>query len=131
MPLPLGAADALAGASVAQMHAALGLLDSPAEQRFDDLGRLAATLCGGGASFITLVDRAHGRLFFKSAHLASAPAQAAFGGVRELPLPDGLPSFCAHCAETSAPLTVLSRSATPGAPARSLSPACASTAVCR
>jgi len=58
------------------------VLDTAPEPRFDDLTRLAASICGTPVSLISLVDER--RLFFKSAHGLD---------VRELPYPDG---FCGH-----------------------------------
>lgn len=40
---------------IAALHA-LGVLDTPAEQEFDDLARLAAAICGTPMSSVTLVD---------------------------------------------------------------------------
>jgi hypothetical protein len=53
----------LTNASAEEMLNTFGLLDTPAEQRFDDLTALARSMCGGDAAFITLVDRRRRRLF--------------------------------------------------------------------
>jgi hypothetical protein len=98
-------AEHLANASAEEMLHTFGLLDTPAEQRFDDLTALARSMCGGDAAFISLVDRRRRRLFFKSAQLLGAAAQERLVG-SELPLPDGLPSFCERTTATCAPLTV-------------------------
>jgi len=76
---------ALAGAHEAARLAALRrycVLDTGHEARFDDLTRLAATICATPVSLVSLVDS--NRLFFK----------AAYGlDVREVPYPEG---FCGH-----------------------------------
>ena len=60
---------------------ASGLLDTPAEQAFDDIAQLASILCGTAAATVTLIDRE--RQWFK----------ASVGmGVRETPLAE---SICA------------------------------------
>lgn len=61
----------------------LGLLDTPAEERFDRLTRLAAAIFDVPTALVSLVDR--DRQWFKSAHGAD--------GVRESPRES---SFCAH-----------------------------------
>jgi diguanylate cyclase (GGDEF)-like protein len=58
------------------------VLDTAHEARFDDLTRLAASICGTPVALIGFVDAQ--RLFFKSAHGIN---------LRELPHPDG---FCGH-----------------------------------
>ena len=76
---------AQAGAHEAARLAALRrycVLDTGHEARFDDLARLAATICATPVSLVSLVDSS--RLFFKAAHGLD---------VREVPYPQ---SFCAH-----------------------------------
>jgi diguanylate cyclase (GGDEF)-like protein len=58
------------------------VLDTGHEARFDDLARLAASVCATPVSLVSLVDS--NRLFFKAAHGFD---------VRELPDPEG---FCTH-----------------------------------
>src|SRR5216684_3459635 len=58
------------------------LLDTGHEARFDDLARLAASVCATPVSLVSLVDS--NRLFFKAAHGIE---------VREVPYPEG---FCGH-----------------------------------
>lgn len=73
-----------------------GLLDSPAEESFDALTRLAATLVGAPASFLSVVDA--DRDFYKSEHgLAEALA-----GEREL----AGPTFCHHTLQQEGPLVI-------------------------
>ena len=59
-PLPSNEADRLAALR------ALAILDTPAEPTFDDLTRLAATLCGTPIGLVSLVDGE--RQWFKSRH---------------------------------------------------------------
>lgn len=66
---------------LAALHA-YGVLDTPPEAAFDDVARLAATLCGTPIAVVNLIDEA--RQWFKS---------EVGLGVRELPLRD---SICAH-----------------------------------
>ena len=76
---------------------ATGLLDSPAERRFDRLTRLAASALRVPVSSITLVDAE--RQFFKSAVGFASP----WAERRETPLSH---SFCRHVVESEAPLIV-------------------------
>jgi GAF domain-containing protein len=66
---------------LATLHS-LNILDTPAEQRFDRLTRLAAAIFGVPVALVSLVDRE--RQWFKSAHGL---------GVRQAPRET---SFCAH-----------------------------------
>ncbi len=63
------------------------VLDTGREARFDDLAKLAATICATPVALVSLVDV--DRLFFKAAHGLD---------VREVPYPDG---FCAHAIRQS------------------------------
>ena len=73
--------------SIIQASRATGLLDSPPEESFDRLTRLAARLLHCSVSFVTIIDR-H-RQFFKSAQGLAEPWQSK----RETPLSH---SFCQH-----------------------------------
>jgi GAF domain-containing protein len=75
-PLPLDEEQRLA-----TLHS-LGILDTPEEQRFDRLTRLAAGILGVPVALVSLVDRE--RQWFKSAHGVE---------VRQTPRET---SFCAH-----------------------------------
>ena len=76
---------------------ATGLLDTPAERRFDRLTRLAAAALHVPVSLISLVDVE--RQFFKSEVGLPSP----WAEQRETPLTH---SFCRHVVETKAPLVV-------------------------
>ncbi|HTZ69938.1 MAG TPA: PAS domain-containing protein [Acetobacteraceae bacterium] len=76
---------------------ATGLLDSPAEPRFDRLTRLAAASVGAPVALISLVDA--DRQFFKSAVGLAEP----WASLRETKLTH---SFCRHVMESGAPLMV-------------------------
>ncbi len=73
--------------SIIQAARATGLLDSPPEESFDRLTRLAARLLNSSVSFVTVIDK-H-RQFFKSALGLAEPWQSK----RETPLSH---SFCQH-----------------------------------
>ena len=73
----------------------LGLLDTPAEEAFDRLTRLASKITGSPISLVTLVDA--DRQFFKSAFGLPEPVASA----RETPLSY---SFCKHVVETQGAL---------------------------
>ena len=74
-----------------------GLLDSPAEERFDGITRLAAALLGTPVSLVSLVD--HNRQFFKSAFGLRQP----WATLRETPLSH---SFCQYVVESGKPFVV-------------------------
>jgi formate hydrogenlyase transcriptional activator len=73
------------------------LLDSPPEEAFDRLTRLATTVLRVPVALVTLVDG--DRVFFKSQCGLSEP----LASLRQTPLTD---SFCGHVVETSEPLVV-------------------------
>ena len=74
-----------------------GLLDSPAEEAFDRLTRLAAKLLGAPVSLVSLVDK--DRQFFKSAHGLAEP----WASRRQTPLSH---SFCQYVVTDAGPLVV-------------------------
>ncbi|MDQ3557027.1 MAG: GAF domain-containing sensor histidine kinase [Gemmatimonadota bacterium] len=74
-----------------------GLLDSPSEEAFDRLTRLAARFLGAPVSIVSLIDR--DRQFCKSAVGLPEPAASA----RELPLSY---SMCEHVVTSGEPLVV-------------------------
>ena len=74
-----------------------GLLDSPVEERFDGLARLAARLLGAPVALVSLVDR--DRQFFKSCIGLPEP----WASKREAPLSH---SFCQHTLVAQKPLIV-------------------------
>ncbi|HWD20107.1 MAG TPA: GAF domain-containing sensor histidine kinase [Verrucomicrobiae bacterium] len=76
---------------------ATGLLDSPPEETFDRLTRLASSILGAPVSTITLVDAA--RQFFKSQFGLSEPLATA----RQTPLSH---SFCQYVVGMAEPLVV-------------------------
>ncbi len=80
-----------------QELADLRLLDTPPEEPFDRLTRVAAQALGAPIALVSLVD-GH-RQFFKSAYGLVEP----LASVRETPLSH---SFCKHVVATSAPLIV-------------------------
>ena len=73
------------------------LLDSPPEEAFDRLTRLAASLLKAPAAYVSLVDA--NRQFFKSSVGLPEP----WASMRETPLTH---SFCKHVAESGEPLLV-------------------------
>jgi len=74
-----------------------GLLDTPHEEAFDRLTRLAARLLGAPVALLSLVD--HDRQFFKSA----TGLEGAHAAVRETPRSI---SFCQHVVARRAPLII-------------------------
>ena len=76
---------------------ATGLLDTPPEEVFDRLARLAAAALGTPVGLVTLVDQE--RQFFKSCVGLAEP----WATRRETPLSH---SFCRHAVESEAPLLV-------------------------
>ena len=92
-------ADALSPARRAAVNALQreALLDTPAEQAFDRLTRLATNVLGVPVALVSLVDE-H-RQFFKSAIGLPEP----WGSLRETPLSH---SFCQHVVERQAPFIV-------------------------
>ena len=76
---------------------ALGLFDTPAEEAFDRLARLAARLLQAPIALVSLVDE--DRQFFKSCLGLPEP----WASWRETPLSH---SFCQHVVATCAPLIV-------------------------
>ncbi len=81
-----------------------GCLDTPAEESFDRITRIAARELGAPVSLISLVDT-H-RQFFKSAHGLPEP----WSGARETPLSH---SFCQHVVRDDAALVVEDAAAHP------------------
>ena len=75
----------------------LALLDTPAEQAFDRLTRLAAKILHAPAALLSLVDG--DRSFFKSSIGLPEP----WTSQREMPLPD---SFCQNVVAANAPLVI-------------------------
>lgn len=73
------------------------LLDTPPEEPFDRLTRLAAHICKAPVALVSLVD--HDRQFFKSSYGLSAPWQT----LRETPLTY---SFCKHAVARREPLVI-------------------------
>lgn len=73
------------------------LLDTPIEERFDRITRLASAMLGVPVALVSLVDE-H-RQFFKSQHGLPEP----WAGQRETPLSH---SFCQHVVSRAAPLIV-------------------------
>jgi DNA-binding CsgD family transcriptional regulator len=80
-----------------QELAALRLLDTPAEEPFDRLTRMAACSLGAPVALVSLVDER--RQFFKSACGLPEP----FATLRETPLSH---SFCQHVVASAAPLII-------------------------
>ena len=76
---------------------ATGLLDSPCEEAFDRLTRLASSCCSAPMSLVSLVDG--DRQFFKSAVGLPEPVRT----IRSTPLNY---SFCRHVVESGKPLIV-------------------------
>src|SRR5688572_12808470 len=74
-----------------------GLLDTPPEEAFDRLTRMAARLLGAPVAFISLIT--DDRQFFKSATGLPEP----WASRRDTPLAH---SFCRHVVEGGAPLVV-------------------------
>ena len=72
----------------------LAVLDTPPEEGFDALTRLAAEVCGTPIAIVSLIDG--DRLWFKSAYGVEA---------RTIPSEN---SFCCECANSRAPLQVTS-----------------------
>jgi signal transduction histidine kinase len=95
IPLP----DVLSPSDTARLAALAktGLLDSPPEERFDQLTRLASRLLGAPMALLSLVDAR--RSFFKSS--AGFPEEARAAG--QVPLSH---SICRHVVRTKAPLLV-------------------------
>lgn len=85
-PIPPDEADRLA------LLRACRIMNTPAEEAFDDVARLAAEICDTEIALITLVDSE--RQWFK-----------AKVGVEQTETPRDL-SFCGHCINTSHPLIV-------------------------
>src|SRR5215211_3262628 len=81
---------------LAALHEA-GLLDAPAEERFDRLTRLARRLLGVPVALVSLLDA--DRQFFRSAQGLPEP----WVGLRETPLSH---TFCRSVVETGVPLSV-------------------------
>ncbi|HEY6880225.1 MAG TPA: PAS domain S-box protein [Polyangiales bacterium] len=73
------------------------LMDSPAEERFDQYTRLAATILNAPVALISLVD--DHRQFFKSAYGLGEP----YATLRETPLSH---SFCKHAVAAGEPLII-------------------------
>ena len=73
------------------------LLDTPAEERFDRITRLASAVLGVPVTLVSLVD--DHRQFFKSQHGLAEP----FASQRETPLTH---SFCQHVVSQAAPFIV-------------------------
>jgi GAF domain-containing protein len=104
-PFTTAAADAPSGAPLppadpaARLAAlrATALLDTPAEQAFDRLTRLAARLIGVPTALVSLVDE--DRQFFKSCVGLPEP----WASVRETPLSH---SFCQHAVALARPLVI-------------------------
>ena len=97
--LPVPIADPLSPARRAAVNALQreALLDTPAEQAFDRLTRLATSVLGVPVALVSLVDE-H-RQFFKSAIGLPEP----WASLRETPLSH---SFCQHVVERQAPFIV-------------------------
>ena len=76
---------------------ALGLLDTPAEEAFDRLARLAARLLHTPVALVSLVDE--NRQFFKSCFGLPEP----WASWRETPLSH---SFCQHVVTSNEPLVI-------------------------
>jgi GAF domain-containing protein len=73
------------------------LLDTPAEERFDRITRLASAVLGVPVTLVSLVDNR--RQFFESQHGLPEP----WASQRETPLSH---SFCQHVVSRAAPLVV-------------------------
>ena len=97
-PLPLASAERLAALSQ------LGLMDSPAENSFDCISRLAARLFQVPVCLLSLVDER--RQFFKSSTGLTGPVAKA----RETPLSH---SFCQHVVTSGQPLIIENARANP------------------
>lgn len=76
---------------------ATGLLDSPPEEVFDRLTRLATLVTNAPVALVSLVDRE--RQFFKSQHGLAEP----WASRRETPLSH---SFCQHAVDSGEPLVI-------------------------
>ena len=74
-----------------------GLLDSPAEEAFDRLARLAARLLDAPVALVSLVDQ--DRQFFKACIGLPEP----WSSVRQTPLSH---SYCRHLLDPKAPLVI-------------------------
>jgi PAS domain S-box-containing protein len=96
MPVPVTDADS-AATSASETLRVIGLLDSPQEQSYDRLTRLAAAALHVPVSLITLIDG--GRQFFKS----SAGLPEPWASSRETPMEY---SICRHVVTTAQPLVV-------------------------
>jgi signal transduction histidine kinase len=97
--MPLSQADQFMSDDSARLDALqqVNLLDTPPEEAFDRLTRLASKILHAPVSLISLVDRE--RQFFKSAVGPPDP----WGYLRETPLSH---SFCQHVVASSAPLII-------------------------
>ena len=73
------------------------ILDTPAEDAYDRLTRLAMNLLNAPVAMVALIDE--DRQFFKSAHGVDEP----WAGARETPLSH---SICQHAVDTRAPLVI-------------------------
>ena len=95
--MPLAAASSIGAPARLDALRRSKLLDSPPDETFDRLTRLATRLIGAPVSLISLVDT--DRQFFKSAVGLSEP----WASARETPLSH---SFCQHVVASDAPLVV-------------------------
>ena len=95
--MPLAAASSLGAPARLDALRRSRLLDSPPDETFDRLTRLATRLLGAPVSLISLVD--NDRQFFKSSVGLSEP----WASARETPLSH---SFCQHVVASDAPLIV-------------------------
>jgi GAF domain-containing protein len=96
MPPPLDPRSIIADRQRLEAVQQTGLLDTPPEESFDRLTRLAAKLIGVPTTFISLVDQ--GRDFYKSCFGFGEPLST----TRQL---EGR-TFCHHAIVSSAPLVI-------------------------